>query len=81
MTTDNDPRIEFIAKRDIAPGEEILTHYMKGKCDLVFNDAGTFFRDEDTIRKSVDSAKMNMNEMKLPSSTETNLDPRDPWLR
>ena len=42
---DNDPRIEFMSKRDIAPGEEILIHYLRGRADVDFNNAGTHFID------------------------------------
>ena len=42
MQTD-DPRIEFIAKRDIEAGEEIFIHYLRGKGELDFSDAGSKF--------------------------------------
>ena len=40
---DKDPRIEFIAKRDILPWEEIFIHYNQGKCNIDFSNAGTGF--------------------------------------
>ena len=40
------PRIEFIAKRDIQPGEEIFHHYAPKAGDLFFTPAGTFDRDD-----------------------------------
>jgi len=39
-----DPRIQFIAKRDIKTGEEIFTHYRHGQCDLEFDDLGTTYQ-------------------------------------
>ena len=41
---DGDPRIEFVAKRDISPGEEIFIHYIQGKGDLDFSGSGTCFQ-------------------------------------
>ncbi len=37
------PRVEFIAKRDIQPGEEILYHYAPKLGDLDFDATGCFF--------------------------------------
>ena len=42
-SANNNPRIEFIAKRDILPGEEIFIHYNQGKCDIDFSNAGSGF--------------------------------------
>ena len=39
------PRIEFIAKRDIEPGEEICHHYAPRAGDLFFTDGGSCERD------------------------------------
>jgi len=36
------PRIEFIAKKDIQPGEEIFHHYSPKAGNLFFTDAGSF---------------------------------------
>jgi tRNA-specific adenosine deaminase 3 len=41
----NIPSIEFVAKRDIQPDEEILIHYWKGKCRGEFTDSGTMVAD------------------------------------
>lgn len=39
---DENPRIEFIALRDIQPGEEIFHHYAPKSGDLFFNEAGSY---------------------------------------
>ena len=36
------PSVEYYAKRDIEPGEEILIHYLKGRCDIDFCEDGTW---------------------------------------
>jgi SET domain-containing protein len=42
---DDVPGIEFVAKRDIQPGEEILIHYWKGRIRGEFTDSGTMIAD------------------------------------
>ena len=37
------PCIEFIAKRDIVLGEELLVHYRRGKCDIEFDLGGGMY--------------------------------------
>ena len=39
---DENPRIEFIALRDIQPGEEIFHHYAPKAGDLFFTEAGSY---------------------------------------
>lgn len=39
---DENPRVEFIATRDIQPGEEIFHHYAPKAGDLFFNEAGSY---------------------------------------
>jgi uncharacterized protein len=41
----NTPGIEFVAKRDIQPNEEILIHYWKGQCRGEFTESGTMVAD------------------------------------
>ena len=45
------PSIEFVAKRDIQPGEEILIHYWKGKIRGDFTESGTMVGDERITEK------------------------------
>ena len=40
------PRLEFIAKRDIQPGEEIFHHYSPKAGPLFFTETGTFDMDD-----------------------------------
>ena len=40
---EDDSRIQFFAKRDIEPGEEILIHYNLGRGELDFDEAGSTF--------------------------------------
>jgi len=42
MQTD-DPRIEFIAKRNIGVGEEIFIHYRRGHRELDFDNSGSSY--------------------------------------
>ena len=45
ITHKNDSIIEFFAVRDIHPGEEIFTHYIRGGQDVVFTDGGSVIAD------------------------------------
>ncbi|MBG17677.1 MAG: SET domain-containing protein-lysine N-methyltransferase [Euryarchaeota archaeon] len=53
----NHPRIEFIALKDIQPGEEIFHHYAPKKGDLFFTDGGTF--DYEGVIDSNEFRKVN----------------------
>ena len=39
----NIPCVEYFAKRDIEPGEEIMIHYLKGRANIEFFDDGSWF--------------------------------------
>ena len=46
------PSIQFVAKRDIHPDEEILIHYWKGMIRGEFTDAGTMVSDSRITEKN-----------------------------
>jgi hypothetical protein len=43
------PCVEFYAKKVIEPGEEILIHYLRGRCDIDFCDDGTWMESGHTL--------------------------------
>ena len=43
------PCVEYYAKRDIEPGEEILIHYLRGKCDIDFCEDGTWLEADRSV--------------------------------
>ena len=38
------PCVEFYAKQDIEPGQEVMIHYVRGRCDIDFCDDGSWMQ-------------------------------------
>ena len=49
------PGVEFFAKRDIKAGEEILIHYIRGRCDIDFGDDGAWWEADMHVGSSQNS--------------------------